>query len=204
MSLKNDLQVIFEPTPNPRSLKFKVTHLGQSDGLPALCESIVEFTDAASTYRSPLARKIFGFPWAEGVLLGPDFITITKQDWVDWDTLAEPLAELIAEHLRQGQAVLAASEGVDLGGERDESSSGDEQELDPIVAKIKSVLYNEVRPAVALDGGDVSFHSYVDQIVYIYMRGACSGCPSSTYTLKMGIEARLREAVPEIREVIAL
>lgn len=188
MSDESTVKVSFEDTPNPQSLKFKVNKF--------ITDQIFDFKDASSAQGSPLAAKLFGFPWTEAVFVGEDFITITKQDWVDWETLASPLAELIAEHLQKGLGVTPQ--------ELETSSDDIDTEGDPVIRLIKQVLYNEIRPAVALDGGDVSFHSFANNTVYIYMRGACSGCPSSSYTLKMGIETRLREAVPEVHEVIAL
>jgi Fe-S cluster biogenesis protein NfuA len=183
------ISVVFESTPNPQSLKFKVNKV--------ICEESYEFNDVSSAQQSPLAAKLFGFPWTEGVFLGQDFITITKQNWVDWETLAEPLTDLITEHLQKGGAIILPTSPLASASDIDD---GD----DPVVQRIKNILYNEVRPAVAMDGGDISFHSYVDEIVYVYMRGACSGCPSSSMTLKMGIESRLKEAIPEIKEVVAL
>jgi Fe-S cluster biogenesis protein NfuA len=182
----NDLQVFYEATPNPQSLKFLVTAQVASEA--------VNFTAAAEAARSPLARKIFGFPWAAGVYIGPNFVTVTKQDWVDWDILAEPLSELIKEHLERGEPVLLASV------EPEEDVSNDS----PIVRQIKEILRQEIRPAVAMDGGDIIFEKYENGRLYLHMQGACSGCPSSAYTLKEGIETRMREAIPEIQEVVAL
>jgi Fe-S cluster biogenesis protein NfuA len=183
----SEYQVFYEATPNPQSLKFVVT--------AAIAEESVNFTNAQETGRSPLARKIFGFPWAAGVFIGPNFVTVTKQEWVDWDVLADPLADLIKEHLERGEGVLIA--GMDA--KEDEDSAHDS----PTVRHIKQILREEIRPAVAMDGGDIVFDRYEDGRVYLHMQGSCSGCPSSTYTLKEGIETRLREAIPEIQEVIA-
>lgn len=175
-----------EQTPNPQTLKFAINQ--------RLGDESADFKSAKDTTLSPLARKIFGFPWCDGVFIGQDFVTVTKQDWVDWDVLADPLAGLITEHLERGEAVLlkpAASQ---------ENATTDT----PVVAQIKRILNDEIRPAVALDGGDIVFHKYENNIVYLYMQGACSGCPSSTFTLKEGIETRLKNEIPEIREVVSL
>lgn len=186
MNQKNG-SVLIETTPNPATMKFKfpfqVTEVG------------FECANVQETDRSPLAAKIFGFPWTSSVYVGPDFITVTKQDWVEWAYLAEPLAGLIQEHLDEGLPVVV--EISEFKTEEDENDS-------PVVKQIKYVLNNEIRPAVALDGGDIIFNKYEDQVVYIHMKGACAGCPSSTATLKQGIEVRLKEAVPEIREVVAI
>ena len=198
-----------EQTPNPQTMRF-------STGI-ALTETPADFKSAKETARSPLARKLFGFPWTSGVYIGRDFVTVTKQDWVDWETLAEPLAGLITEHLERGEGVVvnlpshansdnkqsasaASSRSDDSSSNSQQSSSSDE----PAVELIKRVLNDEIRPAVAMDGGNVVFSHYTDRIVYVFMQGSCAGCPSSTMTLKMGIEARLKEAVPEIIEVVSI
>ena len=179
------IDVHFEQTPNPQTLKFTVPQI--------LADESVEFKTAKDTMRSPLAKKLFGFPWCDGVFIGRDFVTVTKQDWVDWDVLAEPLAGLIGEHLERGEAVLhkpVATEAV--------------QDDTPVVQHIKKILNEEIRPAVALDGGDIVFHKYENNVVYIFMQGSCAGCPSSTITLKEGIENRLRNEIPEIKEVVSM
>lgn len=174
-----------EMTPNPQTMRFVANQ--------KLADESAEFKSAQETATSPLARKLFGFPWTAGVFIGQDFVTVTKQDWVDWETLSEPLAGLIAEHLERGEPVLHKVERQDVTGHDT-----------PAVEVIKRVLNDEIRPAVAQDGGDIVFHKYEDGIVYIFMQGACAGCPSSTMTLKMGIEARLKEALPEIKEVVSI
>ena len=187
----SDISVFYEATPNPQSLKFFVT-------APIAQESrnFANLNEAAS---SPLAQKIMGFPWASGVFIGPTFVTVTKQEWVDWDILAEPLSDLIKEHLVSGQPVLLKPAG-DMRPANDQADPNDS----PTIREIKRILRDEIRPAVAMDGGDISFDKYEDGRVYLHMQGACSGCPSSAYTLKEGIEARLREALPEIQEVISI
>lgn len=194
--------VRFEATPNPQTFRF-------SAGV-AFTEKPVEYKNAAEAQFSPLAKKLFGFPWAAGVYIGRDFITITKQDWVDWDIIAEPLAGLIEEHLESGAPIIAArpasaSAAAVTSGTVDASDKSVAQPGDsPTVTEIKRVLNEEIRPMVAQDGGDVVFAKYEDGIVYLEMQGSCAGCPSSTMTLKMGIETRLQEAVPEIREVVSV
>ncbi len=180
------IDVRFESTPNPQTIKFTI-------GRP-LASAPVEFKSVRDAARSPLAKKIFGFPWCDGVFIGNDFVTVTKQEWVDWDVLAEPLAGLIGEHLERGEPVL-------LGELEDDSNSADDT---PVVREIKKILNEEIRPAVALDGGDIVFHKYEANVVYLFMKGACSGCPSSTFTLKEGIETRLRNAIPEIKSVVSV
>ena len=155
-----------------------------------------EFTTPQDAEISPLASKIFGFPWTSKVYIGKDFVSITKQDWVDWTVLAEPLNGLIQEHLDKGEKVMhdfdpnqAAAADVDT---------------DPVVIKLKQIIKNEIQPVVALDGGEIVFHSYKDNVVFIQMKGSCAGCPSSTATLKDGIEVRIKELIPEVIEVVAV
>jgi Fe-S cluster biogenesis protein NfuA len=177
-----------EMTPNPQTLRF-VSNI-------ALTETPMEFKSHTETTASPLARKLFGFPWTAGVFVGRDFVAVTKQDWVDWETLAEPLAALIQEHLERGEPVTVKLQAKTDGAPEANDSSD--------VQMIKKILNEEIRPAVALDGGDVVFHKFEDGVVYLHMQGACSGCPSSTMTLKMGIETRLMNAVASVKEVVSI
>lgn len=206
----NSPAVRFEATPNPQTFRFSADALlGKQPG-QAFTEKPVDFKNAAEAQFSPLAKKLFGFPWAAGVYIGRDFITVTKQDWVDWDIIAEPLAGLIEEHLESGAPVVNARpvEAANGSVSGATSSSSDPTAAQPgdsvAVIEIKRVLNEEIRPMVAQDGGDVEFSKYEDGIVYLHMQGSCAGCPSSTMTLKMGIETRLQEAVPEIREVVSI
>lgn len=185
--MAENITVHAEMTPNPQTMRF-VTNL-------VLTEQPAEFKSPQETFRSPLARKLFGFPWTAGVFIGRDFVAVTKQDWVDWETLAEPLAGLIQEHLERGEPVLQQVEPVTNSASPDDSDD---------VREIKRILDEEIRPAVAMDGGDIVFHKFEDGVVYLFMQGACAGCPSSTMTLKMGIEARLKELVPSVREVVSM
>ncbi len=180
--------VTAQTTPNPETLKFLVNS--------TISQEMLDFESAQSTDRSPLASKIFGFPWTSRVFIGPDFISVTKQDWVDWDVLAEPLAGIIKEHLDSGvPVVLEASPDDDS-----ENSESDE----PIVKEIKRALKTYIRPVVALDGGDVVFSSFQNGVLAIKMKGSCAGCPSSTATLKEGIEVKMKEFFPQINEVIGV
>lgn len=181
-----NLSVSYEPTPNPATMKFRFSE--------KLVETPTEFTHSNETDRSPLAAKIFGFPWTSAVFLGEDFVTVTKQDWVEWDVLAEPLAGLIQEHLQSGEPLIM--DLPDLDQENAEDS--------PFIRNVKTALNREIRPVVALDGGDVVFHRFEDGILYLQMKGACAGCPSSSATLKEGIEVRLKELFPEITEIRAV
>jgi Fe-S cluster biogenesis protein NfuA len=184
----SQIQVSYEPTPNPATLKFNLSI--------RVVEGTYDFPNAQEAQTSPLASKLFGFPWTNAVFLGPDFITVTKQDWVDWDVLAEPLSGLIREHLEAGHPVYVA---------RPTETNSDENESDsPIVKQIKKILNSEIRPVVAMDGGDIAFAEYSNGVLSLQMKGACSGCPSSQATLKEGIEVRMKELLPEIKEVISV
>ena len=176
--------VTYEATPNPHTMKYLM-------GCQISTEPL-NFDSPMETQYSPLAQKIFGFPWAAGVFIGKDFLTITKQDWVEWDIIAEPIANLLTEHLNEGlPIVIEAPPKADIC-----------QEDSPAVQKIKELLDSEIRPAVAMDGGDIIFHDYKDNVLYLNMRGACSGCPSAAITLKEGIERRVQELIPEVKEVV--
>lgn len=179
-------KISIESTPNPATMKFKFPF--------QITESGFECTSVQDTDRSPLAAKIFGFPWTSSVYIGPDFVSVTKQDWVEWAYLAEPLAGLIQEHIDSNQPLIVEYTAKN---DLDENDS-------PIVRQIKSVINTDIRPVVALDGGDIVFSRYEDNVVYIQMKGSCAGCPSSTATLKEGIEVRLKEAIPEIKEVVSI
>jgi Fe-S cluster biogenesis protein NfuA len=183
-------KITIETTPNPEALMFKVNQTIASENRA--------FHSAAETASSPLAKKLFNFPWAKSILIGPDFVSVVKQDWVDWTVLAEPLSDLIQEHLERGEGVLL--EAVES------TSAAPVSSDDPLTQKIIDLLNAEIRPAVAMDGGDIVFQRFDADTgrVYLHMQGACSGCPSSTFTLKEGIETRMREAIPEVQEVISI
>ncbi|MBB3976287.1 Fe-S cluster biogenesis protein NfuA [Rhizobium azooxidifex] len=183
-----------ETTPNPATLKFL-------PGKVVLEEGTAEFRDETEAQAaSPLAARLFGVPGVTGVFFGYDFITVTK-DSADWQHLKPAILGTIMEHFMSGQPILA---GGALGGdESDEDEFYDEGD-EAIVATIKELLATRVRPAVAQDGGDITFKGYRDGRVYLNMKGACSGCPSSTATLKHGVQNLLRHFVPEVQEVEAI
>lgn len=180
------MNVTFETTPNPATMKFIFPQ--------QISDQSVDFPSVETSERSPLAAKIFGFPWVSAVFLGENFVSITKQDWVDWTVLAKPLSGLLAEHVSSGQPVLLNLVAANNENENDS----------PIVKQIKRLLETEIKPVVALDGGDIAFVSYENQVLSLKMMGACSGCPSSQATLKDGIEVRMKQALPEIKEVISV
>jgi Fe-S cluster biogenesis protein NfuA len=173
-----------EGTPNPATLKFL-------PGREVMGLSTADFASAGTAARSPLATALFGLPGVARVFLGGDFITVTKTDDLSWHTLKPQVLGLIMDHFVAGRPVLDG-----------EDDTFGEEEIDPadreVVEQIKELIDTRVRPAVAGDGGDIVFRGFRDGIVRLHMQGACSGCPSSTATLKHGIENMLRHYVPEV------
>ena len=180
-----------EETPNPATLKFL-------PGRVVMERGTADFDSAEKAQRSPLAESLFRIEGVARIFLGSDFITVTKTDAKDWPVLKPQILGLIMEHFSTNRPVILAEKTEGAGGE---ATDGDDDE---IVTQIKELLDTRVRPAVAQDGGDIIFHSFEDGIVYLHMQGSCSGCPSSTATLKMGIENMLRHYVPEVVEVRAV
>ncbi|WBU53398.1 NifU family protein [Paracoccus sp. SCSIO 75233] len=176
-----------ETTPNPATLKFL-------PGQPVLDEGTVDFVSADEAAVSPLASRIFATGGVTGVFLGADFVTVTKQDDREWDHIKPALLGAIMEHYQSGAPVMTGS--AEKVGHADHD--GEDAE---VVNQIKELLDTRVRPAVAQDGGDITFHGFDRGVVYLHMQGACAGCPSSTMTLKMGIENLLRHYIPEVTEV---
>ncbi|MEZ5796093.1 MAG: NifU family protein [Paracoccaceae bacterium] len=176
-----------ESTPNPATLKFL-------PGQTVLEMGTADFPDAEAAARSPLARRIFASGGVTGVFFGTDFVTVTKAEDVDWQHIKPAILGAIMEHYQSGAPVI---EGEQSGGGHAEHSGEDAD----IVRQIKELLDTRVRPAVAQDGGDITFHGFDRGVVYLHMQGACAGCPSSTLTLKMGIENLLRHYIPEVTEV---
>ena len=174
-----------EDTPNPATLKF-------IPGTDVMGTGTADFPDKVSAGTSPLARRLFQIDGIDAVFLGTDFVTVTKSDDQEWFTLKPSILAGIMEHFASGLPVIEKSAS-------DEATSDEED--DELVKQTKHLLDTRVRPAVAMDGGDIVFHDFADGIVTLSMQGACSGCPSSTATLKMGIENMLRHYIPEVKEV---
>jgi len=176
-----------QDTPNPATRKF-------IPGVPVMDSGTADYPAADSAANSPLARRLFQVDGVRGVFLGRDFVAVTKEEQLDWFALKPSILAGIMEHYASGMPVV---EQADAGTEL-----VDEDE-DEIVTQIKQLLDTRVRPAVAMDGGDIVFQGFDDGVVTLQMRGACQGCPSSTATLKMGIENMLRHYIPDVREVRA-
>lgn len=179
-----------EPTPNPATLKFL-------PGREVMGAGTANFPSAETASRSPLAERLFQVNGVSGVFLGSDFITITKSDGSEWQLLKPAILGVIMEHFTANRPIVL--DEVSSAG--DAAAEGEESE---IVVQIRELLDTRVRPAVAQDGGDIIFHGFDNGIVYLHMQGSCSGCPSSTATLKAGIENMLRHYLPEVVEVRAV
>ncbi|MEJ1159659.1 NifU family protein [Prosthecomicrobium sp. N25] len=180
-----------ETTPNPATLKF-------IPGRVVLPDGTEDFRTPDEAVRSPLAEKLFGIEGVSGVFFGHDFVTVTKAG-AEWPHLRPAILGVIMEHFMSGAPVMRDSGG-------DEPVAGEEF-FDPsdaqTVATIKELLETRVRPAVANDGGDITFKGFRDGVVYLNMKGACAGCPSSTATLRHGIQNLLRHFLPDVQEVRA-
>jgi Fe-S cluster biogenesis protein NfuA len=179
-----------EATPNPATLKF-------IPGRPVLDRGTLEFLNREDSRGSPLASRLFEIDGVRGVFFGPDFISVTKGDG-EWQHLKPAILGAIMEHYLSGEAV---TEGEEAGAESAAEEEFFAPEDEETVKTIKELLETRVRPAVAQDGGDITFQGYRDGVVFLHMRGACSGCPSSTATLRHGIENLLRHFIPEVQEV---
>ncbi|WP_406604124.1 NifU family protein [Bartonella gliris] len=185
-----------EATPNPATLKFL-------PGRVVLSEGVLEFrTHEEAAKNSPLAAKLFNIPNVSGVFLGYDFITVTKKDG-EWQHLKPAILGTIMEHFLSNDPVITTHATTQAQTHALNEEFYDEKDAD-IVLTIKELLETRVRPAVANDGGDITFRGFENGIVYLNMRGACAGCPSSTATLKNGIENLLRHFIPEVLGVEAM
>jgi Fe-S cluster biogenesis protein NfuA len=176
-----------EDTPNPLTIKFL-------PGKEVMKTGTADFKNNELAVNSPLALKLFEVDGVDGVFLGSDFISVTKKKEEEWFSLKPSILGKIMEHYASGEVVLKLNQNEKSVSEIEDSDT---------VQQIKKLLETRVRPAVAMDGGDIQFESFEDGIVTLLMKGACSGCPSSTATLKMGIENMLRHYIPEVQEVRA-
>ncbi len=175
-----------EFTPNPATMRF-------IPGCTIMLEGTANFTSVqAAEKKSPLAKRLFEIEGVIGVFLGGEFITVTRSSDEDWQVLQPLVIAAIIEHLQNEKPIII---------EKIASEKTDMPQDDEVIGKIKELLDTRVRPAVAMDGGDIVFHGFEDGIVYLHMQGACSGCPSASITLKSGVENLLKHYVPEVNEV---
>ncbi|MBI4946161.1 MAG: NifU family protein [Bacteroidetes bacterium] len=210
-TLKQPIITYAESTPNPSAMKFVANKILLENSLP------LEFLNPSDAKSSPLAAELFKFPFVKSVFISGNYITLFKVDSVEWDDVTLELREFLREYLSSGKAVTTSSftellpvnerkavievppEGGDLEGAAVDHAIPQTE----IEQKIIDTLEQYVRPAVEQDGGMIVFRSYKDGVVSLLMRGACSGCPSSTVTLKAGIQAILKKFVPEVMEVVS-
>ena len=179
-----------EPTPNPATLKFL-------PGRAVLASGTLDMRDKSAAVQSPLAERLFEIAGVSGVFFGSDFIAVTKAE-SEWQQLKPAILGAIMEHFMSGAALVRSAEEGGTAAAEDEFFAPEDTET---VATIKELIETRVRPAVANDGGDITFRGFKDGVVYLDMKGACSGCPSSTATLRHGIQNLLRHYVPDVVEV---
>jgi len=200
--VKRPVIIYAESTPNPSSMKFVANQLMIMDGATA------QFLSKAETKGSPLAAKLFEFPFVKAVFLASNFVTINKTDNVQWDDVILELREFIRVFLTEGNTVITELPKAEVAidstfKEKKEVYTEHAAPANDIEVKIVETLEQYIRPAVEGDGGSITFKSFKEGIVTVQLRGACSGCPSSTLTLKAGIEGLLKRMIPEVKEVVS-
>ena len=179
-----------ESTPNPATLKFL-------PGQTVMEQGTADFPNVDSAKSSPLAKRLFTLDGVTGVFLGNDFVTVTKQESTDWEHVKPSILGAIMDHFQSGAPIIEGEQSGNVHAEH----SGEDTE---IVGQIKELLDSRVRPAVAQDGGDITFKEFKDGKVTVMLKGSCSGCPSSTLTLKQGVQNLLCHYIPEVKEVLAV
>ncbi|MXV15466.1 NifU family protein [Hufsiella ginkgonis] len=179
----SNINVYTETTPNPATMKFLVNKL--------LANGSLDFANRESAEKSPFAKELFKFSFVNGVFFASNFVTITKTEGTDWADVEPILKEFVKGAVESELKVQDVETGT-------EAFEGTETEI-----KIQQILHDYVRPAVEQDGGAISYRSFNEGVVTVELRGSCSGCPSSTYTLKAGIENLLKRMVPEVTEVVS-
>ncbi len=182
-----ELQITAEITPNPNTLKFNV-------GRKLVESGSLNFPDKAKAKGVLLAETLFELENVLGVMVGGDFVTVTKRPEASWHTMAEPVIQSLKELFSKGVDVIPS--GLAAPSQEGHVGTGE------IERKIREILDTEIRPAVAMDGGDIQFYGYENGVVTLHLQGSCSSCPSSVMTLKMGVENRLKSLIPEVREVV--
>jgi len=189
------VQVYAESTPNPATMKYVVNR-------PLLIDNSAEYTDISQTKSSPLAAALFQFPFIKGIYIKNNFVTVTKVPVVEWREIMHELREFIINFFNDGK--IAVTE-LPVQEKKETKSVVHENPLNPTEAesKIIDILDEYIKPAVEQDGGEISFKSFEDGVVSVVLRGSCSGCPSSTLTLKAGIEQLLKRMVPGVESVVA-
>ena len=185
-----------ETTPNPATLKFL-------PGQPVMTAGTREFTAPEDAAASPLAEALFDLGEITGVLFGRDFVAVTAAPGVSWAVLKPQVVAMLLDHFVSGAPLFAGGDAVGIAVPAEDEDFGEDPADADVVAQIKDLIETRVRPAVANDGGDIVYRGFREGVVYLSMPGACSGCPSSSATLKHGIESLLKHYVPEVSEVRA-
>jgi len=189
-AVPKNVQVYLESNPNPNSLKFVINDMLVPEGLS------FDFPDIESTSISPLAKELFSFPFVDRVFFAGNFVTVTKKEQVEWLEIQSKLKDYIKKYLEEGKPVIEIKDGDEVLPMEEETET---------IKKIKTILEEYIRPAVEQDGGAITYHSFQDGIVKVKLQGSCSGCPSSTVTLKAGIENLFTRMMPgEVKSVEAL
>jgi len=181
-----------EITPNPASLKFVVDQLLMRNGT-------ADFPEVSMTDEAPVARKLFDFKFVKGVFIGSNFITVTKDDAFQWEDVIPAVKDFLKAYLKSDQPVLTGALA-----EAQEAPPVSDEDDDDLTRRIKELLESHVRPAVAMDGGDIIYDDFQDGVLRLRLQGSCSGCPSSTLTLKNGIENLMLHMIPEVKTVEAV
>lgn len=200
--VKKPIIIYAESTPNPSSMKFVANQLMVHDGATA------QYLSKTETKGSPLAAKLFEFPFVKAVFMAANFVTVTKIDSVQWEEVTLELRDFIRIYLSEGKTVITevpkANVAIDnTFTETKEVFTEHAAPTNEIEVKIVEALEQYIRPAVEGDGGSITFKSFIEGVVTVQLRGACSGCPSSTITLKAGIEGLLKRMIPEVKEVVS-
>ncbi|MCX8472860.1 MAG: NifU family protein [Sediminibacterium sp.] len=188
------VSIYTEQTPNPSTMKFvanKLLYPGKS----------IEISNESMSHLSPLAKEIFSFPFIKSVFIASNFITLTKSaEAASWDEIIPSLKQFLKNYIENQENIINEEAIEAYKQQQVQENPGD---TDDIVQRIKDLLENYVKPAVEMDGGAIEFKSYKDGTVNLLMQGSCSGCPSSTVTLKAGIEGMMKRMIPEVKEVVA-
>ncbi|MFL5764654.1 MAG: NifU family protein [Bacteroidia bacterium] len=200
--VKKPIIIYAESTPNPASMKFVANQLMVHEGATA------QYLSKAETKGSPLAAQLFEFPFVKAVFMAANFVTITKTDSVQWDEITLEIRNFIRIWLTEGKPVITELPKTEVAVDNTFSKTKEvftehKAPANEIEVKIIEILEQYIRPAVEGDGGSITFRGYNDGIVTVQLRGACSGCPSSTVTLKAGIEGLLKRMIPDVKEVIS-
>ena len=201
-AVKTPVVIYAESTPNPSSMKFVANRMLITDGATA------QYLNINEAKGSPLAGKLFRFPFVKAVFISANFITITKTDFIAWEDITIELREFLKKYLSEGNAVVTElpQKTVHTDSSFSDTKTIFTEHTAPATEtehKIIEMLEQYIRPAVEQDGGLITFKSFIDGKVTVVLKGSCSGCPSSTITLKAGIEGLLKRMVPEVKEVVA-